>query len=178
MQLTKLFLGFFNSKKSAGLLLVFCTAFSLLLANSPLGDTYTHLWHANVLTRSIEFWINDGLMTVFFLLVGLEIERELYIGELSGVKKAMLPVMAAVGGMLVPALIHFFFNQGTPWQSGFGIPMATDIAFSLAILSLLGNRVPSSLKVFLTALAIIDDLGAIVVIALFYSKGISWLHLG
>jgi Na+:H+ antiporter, NhaA family len=178
MQLTKLFLGFIHNKKTAGMLLVFCTVFSLLVANSPLGETYAHLWHTEVFSRTLEFWINDGLMTVFFLLVGLEIERELYIGELSGAKKAMLPVMAAVGGMLVPALIHFFFNQGTATQNGFGIPMATDIAFSLAILSLLGSRVPGSLKVFLTALAIIDDLGAIVIIALFYSKGISWLYLG
>jgi NhaA family Na+:H+ antiporter len=178
MELTKLFTQFFNSKKAAGLVLVGCTAVSLILANSPLGETYTHLWHTRIAPKPLEFWINDGLMTVFFLLVGLEIEREIYIGELSEVKKALLPVMAAVGGMLVPALIHFFFNNGTPTQGGFGIPMATDIAFSLGILSLLGSRVPASLKVFLTALAIIDDLGAIIVIVLFYSKGLSLLYLG
>jgi Na+:H+ antiporter, NhaA family len=114
-------------------------------------------------------------MTIFFLMVGLEIERELYNGELSDLKKSLLPVLAALGGMLLPALIHFSFNNGTIYQSGFGIPMATDIAFSLAVLSLLGNRIPLSLKVFLTALAIIDDLGAIVVIALFYSTHFSWL---
>lgn len=117
-------------------------------------------------------------MTVFFLLVGLEIEREIYIGELASVKKAMLPVMGALGGMAIPALTHFFFNHGSVTQNGFGIPMATDIAFSLAILSLLGNKVPASLKIFLTALAIIDDLGAILIIAIFYSNGISLLYLG
>ena len=117
-------------------------------------------------------------MTIFFLMVGLEIEREIYIGELSDIRKSMLPVIAAVGGMLVPALIHFSFNSGTTTQNGFGIPMATDIAFSLAVLSLLGKRVPASLKVFLTALAIIDDLGAIIVIALFYSKDFSILYFG
>jgi NhaA family Na+:H+ antiporter len=115
-------------------------------------------------------------MTIFFLLVGLEIEREIYIGELSNLKKSMLPIIAAIGGMIVPALIHFAFNSGTSTQNGFGIPMATDIAFSLAILSLLGNRVPASLKIFLTALAIIDDLGAITVIALFYSTNFSFLN--
>jgi Na+:H+ antiporter, NhaA family len=116
-------------------------------------------------------------MTIFFLLVGLEIERELYIGELSNFKQALLPIIAAVGGMIFPALIHFIFNNGTDSQSGFGIPMATDIAFSLAALSLLGKRIPFSLKIFLTAFAIMDDLGAIIVIALFYSKGISFVYL-
>jgi len=117
-------------------------------------------------------------MAIFFLLVGLEIERQLYIGELADLKKAMLPVIAAIGGMIFPAAIHFAFNYKSDSQSGFGIPMATDIAFSLAILSLLGNKVPVSLKIFLTALAIIDDLGAIIVIALFYSKGFSLLYFG
>lgn len=178
MEITKLFAGFFNSEKASGLILIICTALSLVLANSAFGEEYIHLWHSNIQLKPVEFWINDGLMTIFFLLVGLEIERELYIGELSGIKKAMLPVMAAIGGMAVPALIYFFFNYGIATQSGFGIPMATDIAFSLAILSLLGNKVPASLKVFLTALAIIDDLGAIVVIAAFYSKGVSAFYLG
>lgn len=117
-------------------------------------------------------------MTVFFLLVGLEIERELYIGELADIKKSLLPVICAIGGMVVPAAIHFIFNHGTVFQNGFGIPMATDIAFSLAILSLLGARVPVSLKIFLTALAIIDDLGAIVIIAIFYSKNFSLMYFG
>jgi NhaA family Na+:H+ antiporter len=173
----KLFTDFVNSEKSSGIFLICCTIISLVLSNVSIGDTYIHFWHREVLNKPLEFWINDGLMTIFFLLVGLEIEREIYTGELSNVRKSMLPVFAAIGGMLVPAMIHFLFNKGTQFQHGFGIPMATDIAFSLAILSLLGNRVPVSLKVFLTALAIIDDLGAILIIAIFYSSGISILFL-
>lgn len=154
-----------------------CTIISLLIANSAWGESYIHFWHTHLnlsfpgmaLDYSIEHWVNDGLMAIFFLLVGLEIERELYVGELSSIKNASLPIVAAIGGMLVPAAIHFAFNNGTPTQSGFGIPMATDIAFALGILSLAGNRVPVSLKIFLTALAIIDDLGAILVIAIFYT---------
>jgi NhaA family Na+:H+ antiporter len=160
------------------LVLLICTALSLSLTNSGLGMSYSHFWHSDILNKPVEFWINDGLMTVFFLLVGLEIEREFYIGELAVIKQAMLPVLAAVGGMAVPAIIHFAFNNGLPTQNGFGIPMATDIAFCLGILSLLGKRVPGSLKVFLAALAIIDDLGAILIIALFYSKGITIVYLG
>ena len=178
MKTTKLFNEFFQSEKSAGIVLLICSIFSLILANSFAGQSYTGFWHSNIISKPIEFWINDGLMTIFFLLVGLEIEREIYIGELSNVKKSLLPVFAAAGGMLVPAVIHFSLNHGTNYQSGFGIPMATDIAFSLGILSLLGNRVPISLKVFLTALAIIDDLGAILVIALFYSKDFSTTYFG
>ena len=178
MKLTKLFNEFFNSEKSAGLILMLCSIASLLLANSAFGQNYIHLWHIDIISKPIEFWINDGLMTAFFLLVGLEIEREIYAGELSNIKKSLLPIFAALGGMVFPAIIHFLFNQGTIFQRGFGIPMATDIAFSLAILSLLGNRVPVSLKVFLTALAIIDDLGAIIIIALFYSTGFSFTYFG
>ena len=178
MKLTKLFNEFFKSEKSAGLILMLCSIVSLLLANSAFGQNYIHLWHIDILSKPTEFWINDGLMTVFFLLVGLEIEREIYIGELSDIKKSSLPIFAAVGGMIFPALIHFLFNQGTVFQRGFGIPMATDIAFSLAILSLLGKRVPASLKILLTALAIIDDLGAIIIIALFYSTGFSFTYFG
>ena len=178
MKLTKLFNEFFNSEKSAGLILMLCSIVSLLLANSAFGQNYIHLWHIDIFSKSTEFWINDGLMTVFFLLVGLEIEREIYVGELSNIKKSLLPIFAALGGMVFPAIIHFLFNQGTIFQRGFGIPMATDIAFSLAVLSLLGNRVPISLKVFLTALAIIDDLGAIIIIALFYSTGFSFTYFG
>jgi NhaA family Na+:H+ antiporter len=177
MKLSKLFKDFFESEKTSGLILVLCTIVSLVLTN-VLGDSYSRLWHATIFSKSLEFWINDGLMTIFFLLVGLEIEREIYKGELSDVKRALLPILGAIGGMLVPAIIHFVFNHGTISQNGFGIPMATDIAFSLAILSLLGKRVPVSLKIFLTALAIIDDLGAILVIALFYSKNISLVYLG
>jgi NhaA family Na+:H+ antiporter len=178
MKLTKLFSEFFESEKSSGLILIACTAVSLLLANSAVGDSYLHFWHYELLGRPVEFWINDGLMTVFFLLVGLEIEREIYIGELSDFRNALLPLLAALGGMLVPAAVHLWFNYGTPTQDGAGIPMATDIAFSLGVLSLLGRRVPVSLKVFLTALAIIDDLGAILVIAIFYAQGFSMLYFG
>jgi Na+:H+ antiporter, NhaA family len=176
-----LFRAFFRSEKSGGFVLIGCTLISLLIANSAWGESYVHFWHEQVnlsfagveLNYSIEHWVNDGLMTIFFLLVGLEIERELYVGELSDVKQAALPIIAAIGGMLVPAGIHFLFNGGTPTQSGFGIPMATDIAFALGILSLMGNRVPVGLKIFLTALAIIDDLGAIAVIAIFYTQEFS-----
>jgi NhaA family Na+:H+ antiporter len=181
-----LFREFFKSEKSSGFILIGCTVLSLLLANSPIGEGYTHFLHKHInlsfaglkLDYSIEHWINDGLMSIFFLLVGLEIERELYVGELASIQKALLPIIAAVGGMVVPAGIHFLFNSGTPQQAGFGIPMATDIAFTLGILSLAGKRVPISLKIFLTALAIIDDLGAIAVIALFYSKGFSIMYFG
>jgi NhaA family Na+:H+ antiporter len=178
MRLTRLFTDFFNSEKAAGLILVGCTLVSLIIANTTVGEHYIHFWHRQLGYKPIEFWINDVLMAVFFLMVGLELERELYIGELADIKNSLLPVFAAIGGMAVPALIHFIFNYGTPSQHGVAIPMATDIAFSLGVLSLLGNRVPSSLKVFLTALAIIDDLGAILVIAFFYSKELSALYLG
>lgn len=176
MRISRLFKEFFESEKASGLVLMVCTVFSLVIANSPLGEKYIHLWHLPLAGEPLEFWINDALMTIFFLLVGLEIEREIYIGELSNPKNAVLPVLAALGGMMFPALIHWFFNNGTATASGVGIPTATDIAFSLGILSLLGNRIPVSLKIFLTALAIIDDLGAIVVIALFYSKGFDFYY--
>jgi NhaA family Na+:H+ antiporter len=174
-----LFKNFFQSEKAGGFVLIGCTLISLIVANSTIGENYLNFWHSYLefpiknlaLNYSIEHWVNDGLMTIFFLLVGLEIERELYIGELSSFKNALLPVLAAFGGMIFPALIHFFFNNGSETQNGFGIPMATDIAFALGILSLAGNRIPVSLKIFLTALAIIDDLGAITVIAIFYTKG-------
>ena len=182
--LTKLFTDFFNSEKTGGFTLIACTLLSILLANSSFGDNYLHFWHQEVgyegsgikLSFPVEYWINDGLMTVFFLLVGLEIERELYIGELSGFKNASLPIFAAMGGMLIPAAVHFAINKGTETQAGFGIPMATDIAFALGILSLLGNRVPTALKIFLTAFAIIDDLGAIIIIAIFYTKSFSLFY--
>lgn len=176
MILTKLYQEFMNSEKTAGIILMFCTAASLIIANSPISEQYIHLFHVQFLSKPIEFWINDGLMTVFFLLVGLEIEREIYIGELADIKKSLLPIFAAIGGMAVPALFHFSLNAGSSTQNGFGIPMATDIAFSLAILSLLGKRVPATLKIFLTALAIIDDLGAIIIIALFYSENFSVIN--
>jgi len=176
-----LFKSFFQSEKAGGFVLIGCTIISLIIANTAWGDSYLHFWHSyldlsflNVeLNYSIEHWINDGLMAIFFLLVGLEIERELYVGELSSFKNAILPIIAAIGGMAIPALVYSFFNAGTDTASGFGIPMATDIAFALGILSLAGNRVPITLKIFLTALDIIDDLGAITVIAIFYTKGFS-----
>ncbi len=178
MKITRLFKDFFESEKAGGLILIACTLISLGLANSYLGENYQHFWHAEIGERPIEFWINDGLMTVFFLLIGLEIEREIYIGELSSIKNALLPISAAIGGMIIPALIHYGFNHGTPFQNGIGIPMATDIAFALGILSLLGNKVPTSIKIFLTALAIIDDLGAIIIIAVFYSKSFLLEYFG
>ena len=178
MKLNDLFNEFISSEKSSGIALMICGIISLFAANSIFGNEYIHLWHMKIFSKSIEFWINDGLMTIFFLLVGLEIEREFYIGELSDIKKSLLPIFAAAGGMLFPAAIHFFLNQNTVFSKGFGIPMATDIAFSLGVLSLLGRRVVSSLKVFLTAQAIIDDLGAILVIALFYSNSLSLVYLG
>ena len=178
MQSTSIFKQFISSEKSGGILLIFCTLVSLLLANSSLGVQYLHFWHVSIANQPLEYWINDGLMTVFFLLIGLELEREVYNGELSSIKSALLPISGALGGMIVPALIYLFINWGTDTQSGAGIPMATDIAFALGILSLLGNKVPISLKIFLTALAVIDDLGAILVIAFFYTEEVFWGNLG
>lgn len=177
MALTKLFNDFFNSEKSGGLVLIICTVFSLIIANSSWQQTYLDLWHTPVAGEGIAHWINDGLMAVFFLLIGLELEREIYIGELSNFKNALFPVIAAIGGMVTPALIFIILNYGTATQDGAGIPMATDIAFSLGILALLGSKVPSSLKVFLTALAVIDDLGAIIVIAVFYAGTLQLMNL-
>jgi NhaA family Na+:H+ antiporter len=176
MRLTKLFKDFFESEKG-GVLLILCTVISILLANSSIGEAYLHLWHFQLGALTIENWINEGLMSVFFFLIGLELKREIYIGELSNVKNAMLPVFAAIGGMIIPASIYALFNYGTITQAGAGIPMATDIAFAIGILSLLGNRVPASLKVLLTAIAVIDDLGAIVVIAVFYTTSLSLINL-
>lgn len=173
MGLKSLFSDFFHSEKSSGIVLIGCTILSLLIANSAWGEAYHHLWETQIGPYPLEFWINDGLMAIFFLMVGLEIEREIYVGELSSPRQAILPIVAAMGGMLVPAAIHFVLNEGTPTAAGFGIPMATDIAFALGILSLAGKSVPLSLKIFLTALAIIDDLGAILVIAIFYTNELS-----
>lgn len=185
-KVTRLFREFFESEKTGGLILVFCTALSIVIANSGWGGSWAHFWHARLdlsmgpipLDYPVEHWVNDGMMAVFFLLVGLEIEREIYIGELADFRNALLPILAAVGGMLVPAGVHFAFNHGRPEQAGVGIPMATDIAFALGVLSLLGNKIPTSVKIFLTALAIIDDLGAILVIAIFYTKSLALGWLG
>ncbi len=174
---TKLFKEFFDSEKSGGLILIACTIISLLLANASFGESYLHFWESEIGGMSLELWINDALMAVFFLLIGIELKREFQSGELNSWQKATLPAFSALGGMLVPAGIYVFINWGQDSVNGFGIPMATDIAFALGALSLLGDRVPLSLKVFLTALAVIDDLGAILVIAIFYSKGIVVLNL-
>lgn len=177
MKLKKLHHVFFENEKVPGLILIGCTLISLIVTNTVFGSGYQHFWHSDFAGHPLEFWINDGLMAIFFLLIGLELEREIYIGELSDLKKAALPGFAALGGMIVPAGIYLAFNYGTDAHSGAGIPMATDIAFALGILSLLGNRVPVSLKIFLTALAVIDDLGAIMVIAIFYTKSLSLVNL-
>ncbi len=176
MILTKLFTEFFRSEKSGGLLLIFCTAVSLLLTNIFQAN-YADIWTFPFAGHTFTHWINDGLMTIFFLLIGLELEREIYIGELSVLKNALLPMFAAFGGMVVPAGIFLLFNSEGQASAGAGIPMATDIAFALAVLSMLGNRVPVSLKVFLTALAVIDDLGAIIVIAVLYTNTLNMVSL-
>ncbi len=184
MILTKYFQQFFHNSKSSGIVLIVFVLVSLLIANSSLSNEFQNLLDSKFgfadfhLYYPVSVWINDGFMAVFFLLVGLEIKRELLEGELSEIKKASLPIFAAVGGMLVPALIYFSFNHNTDFKNGWAIPMATDIAFSLAIVSLLGKSVPNSLKIFLSALAIVDDLGAILVIALFYTDQIHWTSLG
>jgi len=177
-KLSRTFKAFFDSGKSSGILLVICTIISLILANSAFGTGYLGFWQSYYGGLTVEHWINDALMAIFFLLIGLELERELYNGELSNFKNALLPIFAAIGGLAFPALIHIFFNAGTPTQAGIGIPMATDIAFALGALALLGNRVPASLKVFVVAFAVIDDLCAIIIIAVFYTVELSALYLG
>lgn len=181
----KPFRHFFRSEQIGGIILIFCVIISLIIANSPLGEGFENLLATELgyssaslqLEYSVSLWINDGLMAIFFLLVGLEIKREVIEGELSTSKKATMPILAALGGMLFPAGIYALFNSNTSTISGWGIPMATDIAFALGVLSLLGKRVPSSLKVFLAALAIADDLGAILVIAIFYTNELHWMPL-
>jgi NhaA family Na+:H+ antiporter len=171
------FKDFLRSGQIGGILLMVCVVISLFIANSGYKEEFSNLLSTDLGftfgTKAYSFtvaaWINDALMAIFFLLVGLEIKRELVEGELSSVKKASLPVVAALGGMLVPAFIYFIINSGSPTASGWGIPMATDIAFALAIIAMLGKSVPASLKIFLAALAIVDDLGAILVIAIFYT---------
>ena len=176
-KLSNTFKAFFDSERSGGVLLIICTGISILLANSAIGDQYLGVLHKELAGLSIEHWVNDGLMAVFFLLIGLELERELYNGELSNFRTALLPIIAAVGGVVFPGAIHFALNAGTATQAGVGIPMATDIAFSLGVLALLGNRIPSSLKVFLVAFAVMDDLFAIIIIAVFYTVKFSIFYL-
>lgn len=168
---------FVDSERSGGAVLIFCTFVSLAAANSVIGQDYQAFWHIQIAGLSVEQWINDALMAVFFLLIGLELERELYNGELADFKTALLPAIAALGGVTLPAAIHYAMNTGTSTQAGVGIPMATDIAFSLGVLALLGSRVPLSLKVFLVAFAVMDDLFAIVVIAVFYTAKLTILYL-
>ncbi|WP_126650248.1 Na+/H+ antiporter NhaA [Chryseobacterium aureum] len=183
MNLSLYFKKFFDNSQSSGIILIFCVLISLLIANSSAAENFQHFLDKEVGTHlfgleyPVSIWINDGLMAIFFLLVGLEIKRELIEGELSSFKNASLPIFAAVGGMLVPAAIYSIFNTGTAYSNGWGIPMATDIAFSLAIISMLGKKIPNSIKIFLAALAIVDDLGAILVIAIFYTEQIHWSYL-
>lgn len=177
---------FMHRESTAGVLLFFCTLIALVWSNSWLAPYYHELWHHtfsigfadHVITKTLHHWINDGLMAMFFFVVGLEIKREFIAGELSSLRNASLPLAAALGGMLVPALIYLLQNSSGPQSDGWGIPMATDIAFALGLLALLGKRVPLALKVFLTALAIADDLGAVLIIAFFYTSEISVLNLG
>lgn len=184
MILSQYFRKFFHSSQSSGALLIFCVIISLLIANSAFGNAFQNILDTAIgsenlhLKYPVSVWINDGLMAVFFLLVGLEIKRELLEGELSSFKSASLPIIAAIGGMIVPAIIFAALNFNNEFSKGWAIPMATDIAFSLAIISLLGKSVPASLKIFLAALAIADDLGAILVIAIFYTGEIHWNYLG
>ena len=180
------FQEFFHAESSGGILLLAATSVALLWANSPWADAYHEIWQTPIsiavgphaLTETVLEWINDGLMAMFFFVIGLEIKREMLVGELASIRQAALPVAAAIGGTIVPAGLYLVFNAGGPGSKGWGIPMATDIAFALGVLTLLGPRIPSSLKVFLAALAIGDDLMAVMVIAIFYTSTISWLNLG
>ncbi len=173
---------FIQTESFGGFLLFFVTLLALILANSPFAESYNSIWQYKIgikadnfkLLKPLILWINDGLMAIFFFLIGLEIKREIFIGELNSIKKASLPIFAAIGGMLVPVALFFIFNRNPETAKGWGISMATDIAFTLAILKLLGKSVPSGIKVFLTSFAIIDDIGAILIIALFYTESIAW----
>ncbi|MDM8521686.1 Na+/H+ antiporter NhaA [Anaerolineales bacterium HSG6] len=174
---------FFHNEASSGVVLIACTVIALIWANSPFYHSYEELFHHMEfaigfgeyhLSESLHFWINDGLMVIFFFVVGLEIKREVLAGELSEPRKAALPIAGAIGGMIVPAIIYTMFNMGGEGAAGWGIPMATDIAFAIGLLALLGDKAPLSLKVFLTALAIVDDLGAVLVIAVFYTTDLSF----
>lgn len=181
----KIYKNFIESESKAGIILIFCVLISMIIANSSLGVYFNEFLNFKLgfasngldLKYSSLSWINDGLMAVFFLYVGLEIKREIVDGELKSIKQASLPIVAALGGMLVPALLFALVNIGSTTSKGWGIPMATDIAFAIGILSVLGNRVPNSLKIFLTALAIVDDLGAILVIAVFYTADLHFTYL-
>ncbi|MFN7939412.1 MAG: Na+/H+ antiporter NhaA [Bryobacteraceae bacterium] len=180
--LVRPFQEFFARESSGGILLLLCTVAALIWANSPWAHLYTALWHTPFhiglgsyeFNRELHFWVNDALMAVFFFVVGLEIKRELLVGELASLRQAALPILAAFGGVVVPALLYSALNAGGPGARGWGIPMATDIAFAIGVMALLGRRVPLGLKVFLTALAIVDDIAAVLVIAVFYTSDLSW----
>ena len=177
---------FLHAQTTTGIVLMFMTIIALVLANTPLTEAYAHFFHTKInltvgswkLTHTIHHWINDGLMAIFFFIIGLEIKREILVGELSNIKVAILPILAAIGGMVLPALIYLGINSGGEGANGWGIPMATDIAFAISALVLLGNRVSAPLVTFLVALAIVDDLGAVIVIAVFYTEQIQFLPLG
>ena len=176
---------FLHAQTTTGIILMVMTVIALILANTPLTEAYIHFFHTKVnltvgtwdISHNIHHWINDGLMAIFFFIIGLEIKREILVGELSNIKVAMLPILAAIGGMVLPALIYLSINQGGDGAVGWGIPMATDIAFAISALVLLGNRVSAPLVTFLVALAIVDDLGAVTVIALFYTDEIHMIPL-
>ena len=172
MKDSNVFEEFYQNAKG-GILLISCTIVSLLIAQSSFSNNYLQFWNYSFGGLSLTGWVNDALMAIFFLMIGLELKREVYVGELSNINNATLPVFAAIGGMIIPASIFMILNYGTPTQAGAGIPMATDIAFAIGVLSLLGDKVPSSLKIFLMAIAVIDDLGAIIVIAIFYTSELS-----
>lgn len=176
-QVFRRFIEFVRTEAASGLILLAATLFALLWANSPWIESYHSLWRQTVMGMSLHHWVNDGLMTLFFLVVGLEIKRETLEGELSSRSRAALPVVAALGGMIVPALIFWILNADSSGARGWGIPMATDIAFALGVLTFFKNRIPSSLKVFLLALAVADDLGAVVVIAFAYTQQVAWVYV-
>lgn len=185
-RLTKTYIRFIDLFSDSGILLIIATVIALIWANSAWGEQYDHLWHHTYFSLGFEgfklnkhliHWINDGLMVIFFFLVGLEIKREILVGELKSLKRAALPIFGALGGMVVPVALYLMFGLEGEAAHGWGIPMATDIAFTIAVLAMLGSRVPISLKIFLTALAIVDDLGAVLVIAMFYTQSINWMFL-
>ena len=177
---------FIHLEYTSGIVLLFSVIIAIIWANSAWHDLYHHIWEidfsigfdTHILRHPLHIWINDGLMSIFFFVIGLELKREFMDGELSTLRKAVLPMSAALGGMIVPALIYFVINRGTDADHGWGIPMATDIAFALALLSMAGKHIPSSVKVFLSALAVADDLGAVLVIAFFYTSGVDFTALG
>lgn len=184
-RLNRPFLRFLEIESAGGIVLLICTILALILANSPVATGYSAFWHVPIslniadfhINNSLEQWINDGLMTIFFFVVGLEIKRELIDGELKVLKAAILPIMAALGGMIIPAIIYSLILQGESGSQGWGIPMATDIAFVVGFMALLGKRLPHGLKIFVLSLAIVDDIGAVIIIAIFYSSDISFQAL-